>query len=349
MKLPPGYGQIVKLSGKRRRPYAVRVDAGMEETEPGHFVRKQKYLEYFEKRTEALEWLAKYNAGIDIGRRPSVADMPSFADVYVDFMAWYDARHPGASDSARRAYSTAYKHAHSLHSRKFISIRTADMQDVMAEHADKSQSTAGGLLKLFHGMYRYALTNEIAEKDYSQFVFSQGRDPGEPMHKPFTPEEIRALWEAEAYPVLIMIYTGIRVGELLRIECADIDLEACTMTGGIKTKAGKDRTIPIHRDILPLIRDMMGGRYLFGGDNVVSYHKFLWNYWSPWMEQAGLDHRPHDTRHTAASMMEQAGIPLYHQKLILGHAINDITQGIYTHITSETLVSDINLLPSYKR
>ena len=349
MKLPPGYGQIIKLSGRRRRPYAVRVDAGMAEDSPGHFVRKQKYLAYFEKRTEALDYLAKYNAGIDLGKRPSLADMPTFKDVYWDFMAWYDKRHPDASESARRAYSTAFKHSARLHLRKFATIRTAAMQEIMAEYSDKSNSTAGGLLKLFHGMYRYALMNELAEKDYSQFVFSQGRDPGEPLHKPFTPEEIRALWEAEAYPVIIMIYTGMRVGEFLRIECANVDTVSCTMIGGIKTDAGKNRVIPIHSDILPLVKDMLGEKkYLFSGDTVMTYGRFLREPWRGWMDTAGLDHLPHDTRHTAATMMEQAGIPLHHQKLILGHSIHDITQGIYTHVMPDVLVEDINRLPSYK-
>lgn len=28
MKMPNGYGSIIKLSGKRRRPFAVRITAG---------------------------------------------------------------------------------------------------------------------------------------------------------------------------------------------------------------------------------------------------------------------------------------------------------------------------------
>ena len=47
MKLPSGYGQIIKLSGKRRRPYAVRIDAGVERAPDGHYVRKQKYFQTF--------------------------------------------------------------------------------------------------------------------------------------------------------------------------------------------------------------------------------------------------------------------------------------------------------------
>ena len=346
MRLPPGYGQIVKLSGKRRRPYAVRIDAGAVK-KGDRYVRQQKYLEYFAKKSDALDYLAKYNAGIEVDRRPSASSLPTFADVYVDFMDWYDIKHPETSQSARQSYITAYKHAHALHAKKFITIRTADMQAIMAEYSDKSKSTAAGLLKLFHGMYKYAMMNEMVDRDYSQFVFSQGRKAEKPMHKPFTPDEIRALWDVEAYPVLIMIYTGLRIGEFLRIECDNVDIDAHVMIGGIKTAAGRNRVIPIHNAILPLVSGMLSdNQYLFHDMN---YNKFLRHPWPEWMTRIGSSHMPHDTRHTCATLMEQAGVPLHHQKLILGHSIQDITQGIYTHVELSVLVDDINLLPDFRK
>ena len=343
MKLPPGYGQIVKLSGKRRRPFAVRIDAGTEEKTPGHFVRKQKYLGYFEKRTEALDFLTKYNAGIDVVSAPSVASLPTFSDVYEQFTTWHDKKRPDASESTRRAYSVAYNSVKSLHYKKFASIRTKDMQEVMEQYSGKSKSTCAQLINLFHGMYKYAVANEIVDKDYSQFVFNQGKKM-EPIHKPFTPDEIKALWDAEIYPVLIMIYTGMRIGEYLKIECENIHFDERYMVGGIKTAAGKNRIIPIHESIAPMIRDRMSGRFL---SDFSCYRLFL-EKWNEWMIQINTEHLPHDTRHTCATLMEQSGIPLHHQKLILGHTVKDITQGIYTHVEPAVLVDDINKLPDYK-
>jgi hypothetical protein len=40
--------------------------------------------------------------------------------------------------------------------------------------------------------------------------------------------------------------------------------------------------------------------------------------------------------------MDQAGIDPYHRKLILGHAIDDVTFGVYTHVPTEVLIQDIN-------
>ena len=60
MRLPSGYGQVVKLGGRRRRPYAVRIDEGEKKCPDGHYVRKVRYLEYFENRRDAMDYLARY-------------------------------------------------------------------------------------------------------------------------------------------------------------------------------------------------------------------------------------------------------------------------------------------------
>lgn len=131
------------------------------------------------------------------------------------------------------------------------------------------------------------------------------------------------------------------------METANIDLDRQIMTGGSKTDAGRNRTIPIHDSLVPIIRERMGGRYLHGGDKPVLYQSYIKAEWRPYMDLIGASHLPHDTRHTCATLLEQAGIPLHHQKLILGHAIQDVTQGIYTHVDPSALVEDINKLPVY--
>ena len=45
-----------------------------------------------------------------------------------------------------------------------------------------------------------------------------------------------------------------RPGELLNMECANVYVEDRYMLGGSKTKAGKNRIIPLHDDIIPLVK-----------------------------------------------------------------------------------------------
>ena len=59
MKLPGGYGGIIKLSGKRRRPYAVRKIKGYKKNGTPLY----DYLGYFEDKKSANIFLAQYNEG----------------------------------------------------------------------------------------------------------------------------------------------------------------------------------------------------------------------------------------------------------------------------------------------
>jgi len=77
---------------------------------------------------------------------------------------------------------------------------------------------------------------------------------------PFTDEEILRIWNSKdsvpfADMILIGIYSGWRPQELSILQIADIDLEAVTMKGGLKTDAGKNRIMPIHSIIKPLIEN----------------------------------------------------------------------------------------------
>lgn len=81
MKLPNGYGSVVKLKGKRRKPWAVRISY-LEEQPDGTVKRKRKYLEYFVKQDSALAYLAEYNNGGLVPEHQKYADVPTFAELY---------------------------------------------------------------------------------------------------------------------------------------------------------------------------------------------------------------------------------------------------------------------------
>lgn len=54
--------------------------------------------------------------------------------------------------------------------------------------------------------------------------------------------------------ILILIYTGMRVGELLDIKVENVHINEKYMVGGSKTEAGKNRVIPFHERIVPLVK-----------------------------------------------------------------------------------------------
>ena len=91
MKLPNNFGSIVKLPGRRRKPWAVRKKID------GHY----KYLGYFESYEKALTFLVEYN------KDPSVyaPSLITFAEIYQQEMA---ERCKKIQPVTARSYRTAF-------------------------------------------------------------------------------------------------------------------------------------------------------------------------------------------------------------------------------------------------
>ncbi len=344
MKLPNGYGSIVKLSGKRRKPFAVRITTGYDlDMDAVRVTQKYKYLEYFEKRADAMTFLAQYNAGLAVKEHTSIMDVPTFAEIYALWMQELESRKRGLGASMRRSLNSAFNKLERLHDRRITSIRYVDAQNVLDGFRNMSKSSTSNMVMVFHGVAQYAVKYEYITSDFSANLRSEGCDP-KGIHKPFTKEEIRMLWsDADNYVAqyaLITIYTGMRPSEVLAIRPDPEHLERHYMVGGLKTAAGRNRIIPLHRDIEPIIR-----RFYAKGSTACRFHdtgNFRVTHWNPYMMAHGLDHKPHDGRHTCATLMEAAGVPLNRRKLILGHAVSDITDGVYTHVEPSELVAEIN-------
>lgn len=336
MKNPNGYGSVYKLSGNRRRPWTARVTVGW--TDDG----KQKYknIGYYEERSDAMIALAQYNNDpYDLDNNKI-----TFAEIYEK---WSEEKFPKISDSNIRGYKTSFNKCALLHGMKFRQIKKMHMQRVINENEHLSYQVRMKLKTLFSQLYQFAIENDIVEKDYSKFV-EAGEQTTKIIRKPFTDAEIETLWRNLDIPyvdtILFMIYSGMRVGELLEMKCANIDIDRQIMIGGIKTKASIDRTIPIHDRILPLID--ISNEYLVVSPTgkKMSYNNYIQRQFTPIMKKLGMNHLPHDCRHTTATMLDNAGVDRTIVKLILGHTSTDVTERVYTHKTPEQLLSAINMI-----
>ena len=63
------------------------------------------------------------------------------------------------------------------------------------------------------------------------------------------------------------------------------------------------------------------------------------------MKCLNMSHRPHETRHTFITKAKAYNMDEYVLKLIVGHAISDITENVYTHRTVEQLKTEIRKIP----
>lgn len=339
MRNSNGYGSVIKLSGKRRRPYAVRITVGW--TEDGK--QRFKYLSYHEKRTQAKLALAEYNLNpynIDASRI-------TFAEVYE---RWTETEFKTLSDSMINSYRSAYKHCKPLYNKVFKELRKDDLQAVV--NSISAPSMQDVVKFLFLKSYKYGMENDIVNKNYAQFVKIAKKEESKEK-VPFTREEVNKLWEnmdklKYGDLVLILLYTGMRIGELLKMQKSNIFLEERYMIGGSKTKAGKGRIIPLHKRIVPLIEKRMkesDSQSLFinrVGANL-KYNSFMQYHWEPILEVVGQEHTPHDTRHTFISEMARLNTNPLVLKRIVGHSNADVTEH-YTHKNIEDLLEAVDKL-----
>lgn len=340
LKNPNGYGSVYKLSGKRRKPWGVRKTIGWDEN------GKQLYqnIGYYADRSEAMMALAEFN------KNPytTEASQVTFAEL---FDLWSKDKFKKVSKSNINGYNASFKISKTLHNMKFVDIRKTHLQKVI-DNCNKGHATLRKIKVLFNQLFKHALENDLVQKDYSKFV-EIGANTEESKRKPFSKNEVSTLWTFVDRmdfidTILIMIYTGLRPGELLSIKNAEIELDKRIMRGGSKTKAGKNRVIPIHERILPFIE----ARYNKSNEYFIVNHENkqmkYWNYyeekWKKIMEQLEMEHKPHDCRHTFASRMHLYGADKLYIKRIMGHASSDITDKVYTHTDIEQLIAAVDLL-----
>ena len=343
MRLPSGYGGIVKLKGNRRKPYQVRLTKGF--TDEGKQI--YMYLGYYAKRGEALEALAEYRSNpYDITR-----ETITFAEVY---KKWSNEHFKKVSSSSIERYSNAYrKYCKSLYKMRFKDIRLTHLQAVI-DNCGMAHPTRASIKTLFAVLTKFAMKNDIVDKDYAQYV-DVGQREGKINRKPFTQEEIDKLFKyVDTFDyldtILIMIYSGLRVGEMLDLRIENIHLEERYMVGGSKTEAGKNRIIPINKKIEPFIRKYYeknkDKEFLIINSlgRPMGYSNYRREKFDNIMEKLRMEHKPHDARHTFASLMDSASANKLCIKRIIGHSSQDITEDIYTHKTVEELIEAIDLI-----
>lgn len=334
MRLPNGYGSIIKLSGKRRKPFAARVTIGYKENGSQIY----KYIGYFEKRQEALKYLTAYN------EKPYLLDNKdlTFNDVY---NAWSKRKYENITPRTAKNYISIYNHFKPLHNMAFSSIKTYHLQEIIDKN--KSNATIKHFKSFINMLYDYALKNEIVEKNYASFIEMPKVEIKKPK-VPFTQKEIKTLWkhknETFINYILIQLYTGARITELLEVTLENINLKDRSIyIAKSKTPAGV-RFIPIHNDILDFVKFSLENnkKYLFEKDKKpISYNYYIRHIFKPVMEFFKMDHTPHETRHTFISQCDRLELNDTAVSRIIGHSNNNITKH-YTHKNIDDLIKIID-------
>ena len=339
MKLPNGYGSVVHLKGKRRNPYCVRKTVGW--TDKGY--PKYFIVGYTKTRTEGLALLAKYSKDPWMNARDiTLGEL---------FKKWKEDRMPLLSPANAEKISFSHNHTKSLDKHKYREIKAYQMQQTI-NNCGKGYATQAAIKSFWRHMDKYAYEQDIIAKEYSELLTSAPEE--ESTRQPFTEVEISKLWIDYYNGVpdvdipLIFIYTGFRISELQHMKVDDIDWDENIMVGGMKTAAGKNRRVPIHHSILPLVRaraKINREGFLFESKNGMYKSRFFREKFKQVMKQENMEHVPHECRHTFETLLDNAGANRKCIDMLMGHVSKDIGNRVYNHKTLEQLRENIELLP----
>ena len=357
-RLPNGFGQITEIKDKKlRKPFRVMITVGKDEF--GKPICKLlKPTAYFKSYNEAYEALIKYNK--DPYNPDSVYTMNELFDLWVN-KHYSDQRHINSTRTfwsyLQSIYDLEVSRVRIKHLRAAIEQAQVERKGEITYASDITKQRIKIMLNL---MFDYAVEYEMTDKNYAREFSLDINTETTDAHKSFNADQLDLLWRHSDDPtarmILIQCYSGWRPAELLNLKTSDVNINERTMTGGMKTKAGKDRVVPIHPRILPLLIGLikeaqdLGIEWLFRSkqdpNEKLSYITYNYNF-NKLLKQLNLDssHRPHDGRKTFVTLAKQYNMDEYAIKRIVGHTITDLTERVYTDRNINWLQEEMKKIP----
>ena len=312
-----GDGSITKLAGKRRKPYAVRITTGFK----SDGTQKRSYLGYYKTVTEAKRALNEYLV--------NPFDLNKITTIEI-FNKWV--KGSKYTEEVLNNYRRVIENS-GLSKKIFKDIKLMHLEDAASELTPAMQKRYKAAWK---NLYLYAMKNDIVNKNLADIMDVDEYIAGE--RGVISTTDVKRILDGEEDIPKILLYTGLRISELLEIKSENVNLAEKIMIGGKKTKNGKNRRIPIHNAILPLIEKFManGNEYLITDKNnkKIKYDDYLTNYWHG--NKILTRYTPHYTRHTFVSRSVKLGLDRGVLQRVIGHSNKDATD-IYTHLDLDQL------------
>ncbi|MBS5619694.1 site-specific integrase [Eubacterium sp.] len=358
---------------KRRKRYRAKVTVGWEmNEETGRTKQITKSIgSNFKTRGEAARALAEYqNESYNLENKDI-----TFEELFEIWYPEYIQKHP----SYKYVYKSAYAYMTLLYKKKFRNITILDMKKCIEEGTIicKLGSNKGNIITpspqvkqnmkgMLNKIYDYALEGRIVNINYARNFYLDkevfdNQEKNKVPRIPFSQQELDIMWKAKNFvPFVDMIlyhcYSGWRPKEIITLKIEDVHLEEEYIVGGIKTKAGRQRTVPIHPLVKPIVEKYyneaisIGSAYLFNditkkkGLNGLSKDQYYSRFIKV-VKQLKLNPEltPHCARHTFITKAKSREVNMneYILKMIVGHKIQDVTESVYTHRTIEDLKEEI--------
>ncbi len=209
------------------------------------------------------------------------------------------------------------------------------------------------LLRTVHRIFKQAVRWGVIDSNPAADL----EKPSVPMHKTrYLSADERTRLHEQAPPWLkpmltLALATGMRLKEVTKVRWDEVDKQAGVLHVSEETKTGS-RAIPLNTTALKVIDEQVRhvrSPYVFTtstGDNYDNdkARDHITKTTISTMRAAGIERASYHTlRHTAASLMVQAGVPLYEVQKVLGHSTPIMTER-YAHLAPQHLRGAIDAL-----
>lgn len=340
---PQSQGTITKLSGQRANPYWARLPADYSSGIP---VRES--VGCYPTYAAAAEALSKalYTPEQVEKKQESV----TLQNIYDRFIASH--YFENLSKSAQGSHRTAWTYLSQCATMPVSSINRDTFQGPIDEMRNNGlkRETMAKARNLASLLCKEAMGLGLMMVNYGQLV-QLPRVDTEPA-KPFSTDQISRIWSAadngdkDAMTVLVLIYTGMRPGELLSTDIAkhlNVDGPYWFIRHGSKTVAGRNRIIPIPKILHRVIEQLVDGRN--SGPLIAAEQGGFWRVdnWRPrrfnkLVTRLGLEgHTPYSCRHTYADLQKRKQVSPEVMMRIMGHADYSTTVEKYQTTTDEDI------------
>lgn len=267
-------------------------------------------------------------------------------------------------------YETAWKHCSSIADAPFSTLGLNDFQRVIDAHAHQSKSQQQKIQQLISQLCKYGMLLGCCKLNYAPYLALDGRQSEE--YNLFQPQHIAKLiefadsphsqdWERDtAQIILILVFSGWRPEELFAIKKENVFLKERFLVSGSKTKAGKNRLMPIMSLIYPYIE----GRYKVCETNgylvkspkgaKMNLRNWRERKFYPLLQQMGANPpdaqqfiKPYSARHTFATLAYRAGVKQELLIKMIGHTKFELTTKIYIHNQADEYLAEIEKVEKY--
>lgn len=268
---------------------------------------------------------------------------------------WSEKEYETLDRSTANGYRAVWKRIETLADEQIRMIKTSHLQSVIDNMIGEglSRSSLEKAKTLCGILFEIALNDDVIPTNYARAIkLPKSRTAKKPTFTDLELRQIERLAETGDFwagTVLILIYSGMRVGELLKLTKFSVDMDAWVFTGGIKTDAGKNRIVPVHSKIRPFVQywyDAKGPRLIHRDGKAISVDYYRKSLYYPTLERAGIERKltPHSTRHTFGTLLDKAKVNTKHIQDLMGHTDYATTANIYTHPHVEELRSAIEAI-----